>query len=144
MLRRWFFIPDDRVLWAPFALVRSLRVIREGKYDLIWVGAPPYSAGVIGYLVSRMSGLPLVVDLRDPWTSDPYFQSPSAIHRWLNRAFERRTLMHARKVVVISNEMKRNLLRSYNGFPESKIEVITNGFDSEEMAKVEPAPTGED
>ena len=73
-LRKWLFVPDDRMLWAPFAVFESLQVIKKSGIDAIFVSVPPYAAGVIGYLASKLGRIPLVLDLRDPWARDPYFR----------------------------------------------------------------------
>jgi glycosyltransferase involved in cell wall biosynthesis len=136
--RKWLFIPDDRMLWAPFAIRESLRLARKIKPDLILATAPPYSAGVIGYVASRLSGIPMAMDLRDPWSQDPYFQGPTPFHRWLNRKLESIALNHATKIIVISNEMKRNLLHRYTRFLPDKVTVITNGYDADEFSHIQP------
>ena len=47
-LRTWFFVPDDRLLWAPFAVVRALIEIRRHRVAAVLATVPCYSSGVIG------------------------------------------------------------------------------------------------
>lgn len=137
-LRRWLFVPDDRILWLPFALRAGAQVCRSEPIRAIYGTVPSYSVATIGVAISKKTGLPLILDLRDPWTGDPYHQGPTALHRLLSRRMEAAALRHARKVIVICEDMKRFFLRKYPDLPESKIAVITNGYDAEEMRSATP------
>lgn len=142
-LRRWLLVPDDRMLWAPFAVPAALRQIRRHPVRVIYATVPAYSSAVIGYRVSRRCGLPLVVDLRDPWTRDPYLPPPTRLHARINSRLEAAVLRHAARLVVISEEMRRGLRGAYPDLPEDKIRVITNGYDAAAFAAAEPVSHGE-
>ena len=141
-IRRWLLVPDDRLLWAPFALVRALAIVRSPGIEAIFATTPCYSSGVIGLLLSRITGLPLVLDLRDPWTRDPYLPSPTPLHAWLNSKLEGAALGRASKVIVISNQMREVFRGAYPGLPADRFVTITNGFDADELAAAEPVETG--
>lgn len=138
-LKKWLFVPDDRMLWLPFVVPKAARIIRRETIALIYATAPPYSSAVIGAILSRLTQRPLVIDLRDPWSQDPYAPTPTPIHRRLNDRFERRALCEASRVVVISPTMRTDLLRGHPEVPAEKVQVITNGFDAREFAAIEPA-----
>lgn len=137
-LKRWFFVPDDRILWAPFALLKSLRIIAQMDIQAVFVTAPCYSSGVIGTILSRITGLPLVLDLRDPWTRDPYLPSPTRVHAWLNSKMEAAAMRTAARVIVISEAMRRGFEEAYMEELTGKLVVLTNGYDAESMARVKP------
>ncbi len=137
-LRRWLFVPDDRLLWAPFALRAALRHAHSRPVHAVYATLPAYSSGPLGQIVARRLGVPLVLDLRDPWTLDPYFPAPTALHAWLNRRFEASCLQAAARIVVISPEMRRRLLVAYPDLSPDRVRVITNGFDGETQARVAP------
>lgn len=137
-LKRWFFVPDDRILWAPFALLKSLRIITRLNIQAVFVTAPAYSSGVIGTILSRMTGLPLVLDLRDPWTQDPYLPSPTKVHAWLNSKMEAAAIRRAARVIVISEAMRRGFEEAYPEKLTAKLVVLTNGYDAESIAGVKP------
>jgi glycosyltransferase involved in cell wall biosynthesis len=138
-LKRWLFVPDDRMLWIPFVVPKAVRIIREEDIPLIHATAPPYSSAVIGRIISRVTKRPLVIDLRDPWTKDPYAPNPTGFHRYFNEYSERRALADASRVIVISPAMRRSLLQAYPDMEPRKVEIITNGFDAREFASIEPA-----
>jgi len=74
----------------------------------------------------------LVLDMRDPWTQDPYFKMPTAVHRKVNQWLEARVVHHASEIVVISDSMRQAMLARYPDLAE-RVTVITNGFDSEDF-----------
>lgn len=137
VFRKWFFVPDDRIFWAPFAIFKTLATAREHSIDIIFATVPCYSTAVIGYLSSLLTRLPLVIDLRDPWTDDPYSQPPTFVHRYINNLLEKVVLNRASKIIVISNEMKTRFLKKYS-FPNEKITVITNGYDANDFLNIVP------
>ena len=139
-LRKWLFVPDDRMLWVPFVLFAARRLIRREKISSLFATAPPYSSAVAGWLLHELTGLPLVVDLRDPWTQDPYLRSPTVVHRRLNEWLERATFAAASRLIVISPRMRSNVLQRHPELPPEKVTVILNGFDAEELARIRPRP----
>ena len=144
-LRRWLFVPDDRIMWTPFATVKALKLVRNEDIDLVFATLPVCSTGVTALIISKLTRLPLIIDMRDPWIGDPYSyaQEPTALHRRLNLALERATLKHAAKIIVICLEMKNLLHKRYPDLPQDKVVVITNGFDREEFASASMVNTGE-
>lgn len=141
VIKQWIFIPDDKILWVPFAVHTGVKVCKSENIDAILCSSPPYSVQVIGFLVSKLTGLPLISDLHDPWTQDPYFRMPTRFHKRLNNALERTILEHASKVIVICNQMKENLLNRYTNLQEYKIKVIPYGFAQEYLEDIQPINT---
>jgi glycosyltransferase involved in cell wall biosynthesis len=142
-LRRWLFVPDDRMLWAPFAVLRGLRLARRGRLSSICATVPAYSSAVIGYWISRLTGLPLILDLRDPWTRDPYLPAATRFHAWVDARLEAKAVGHAARVVVISAAMRRGFVRAYPEIDPARFVVITNGFDAEVFEGLAPVRRGE-
>lgn len=137
-LRRWLFVPDDRMLWAPFAVPIALRLIRREPIDVIYATLPSYSSGVIGQVVSRLTGRPLVVDLRDPWTMDPYSPAPSPVHAHIDAWMESSTLRWARRVIATTPRMRSRLIEAYPNLSPERFVTITNGYDPGELDSVIP------
>jgi glycosyltransferase involved in cell wall biosynthesis len=131
-LKSMLFVVDPQLLWAPFAVVRGVIAVRRQGVQVVVAMPQPNSTAIIGYLVSRLTGRPLVLDLRDPWTQCPYFSMPTAFHRRINDVLERACFSHARRLVVISDSMRAGIETKY---PELKdrIEVITNGHDAADL-----------
>lgn len=142
-MRRWLFVPDDRMLWAPFAIVAAWRRARRSPFRVIYATVPAYSSAVIGLCIARLTGLPLVLDMRDPWTRDPYLPPASRFHALLNARLEAAAVRNAAQVIVISKRMRHELLAAHLLVDAAKVHVITNGYDAEAFAKIEPIERGD-
>ncbi len=59
--------PDPQMLWVPNALSAAKRLLQRLPHHAILATAPPYSNLILGAMLKRRTGLPLVVDYRDEW-----------------------------------------------------------------------------
>ena len=66
-IRSYFFIPDARKGWKPFAVKAGLDIIKKEKIDLIFSSSPPHSLQLIAKDLAKKTQLPSVADFRDPW-----------------------------------------------------------------------------
>ena len=136
-LYRALAIPDEHILWLPQAVKRGLAVIREHNIDVLFVTTPPHSAAVIATLLSRLTGKPLIWDVRDDWVDNPLFDAGPWHRHFLVRLLERWIVNHAAKVVSVTRESVESFRQRYPNQPACKFHFIPNGFDQEEIAKVQ-------
>lgn len=130
------FVPDDHIGWVPFAVARGLSLIKKHDIDVVWATGDPFSTFVAGLLVSRLSGKPLVLDMRDPWVLDPFFPED---HAWmLHRFWERRCLAHAQRVVFVGEGFSQKYSEHYKDMPAKKFTFITHGYDAEDFQGLVP------
>lgn len=101
-------IPDRFVLWAPWALFRSLRAVRRWQPDVILSSSPPFSSHVLGVWLGRLLKVPVVVDFRDLFVENPY-SNPSRSRRGLDRALQKRTLGRVSGCITNSSAMAEKL-----------------------------------
>lgn len=120
--------PDKWVGWTPAARRQGLALIGEWRPDGIFASGPPFTVLLIGYLLSRATGVPLVVEFRDRWSEDPYYPPPWWRARW-NAWLERRIARHAVGITTVSEPWAERFREQF-GKPVS---VIPNGFDSEDF-----------
>jgi len=133
---KWFYIPDVNIGWIPFAVNIGTKIIRKENIDIIFATAPIWTSLIIGFLLKKRTKKPLVIDFRDPWTDNAFVEYPTKLHECIERKIEEKIVAHADYITVVSNLMKKNLVDRYP-FSESKIEVITNGFDSDDFKILE-------
>jgi glycosyltransferase involved in cell wall biosynthesis len=98
-----FVWPDESIFWLLPAVRAGRRIIRERRPSAIVVFMMPYSAGLAGIALARLSGLPLVLNLDDsPTCTDmhPYF--PTRLHYRLARALEDLYVRRADAIVYVS------------------------------------------
>ena len=131
---RFTALPDQWSSWTISGVLRGLIIVSRKKPSLVWSTFPIPTALTIGYYVSRFTGLPWVVDVRDVILDDDFPESKS--ERRIYAKIERRVARFASALVVTTE----NAAAMYaERFPElaEKIHVIRNGFDEEVFGKIE-------
>jgi hypothetical protein len=95
--------PDESIFWVPAAVLAGRRRIRELAPSAIVVFMMPYSAGLVGVILSRLSGLPLILNLDDsPTCTDMHPFFPTRLHFRLARALEDYYVKRADAIVYVS------------------------------------------
>lgn len=128
-IRANYFIPDARMFWVKPSVKKLKKYISENKIDLVITTGPPHSLHLIGMQLKEKLGVKWLADFRDPWTSIDYFHLLPLTKRARKRHFklEEKVVRSADSVLMVSNHAKEK----YEGF-NSEINVITNGFDTED------------
>ena len=139
------YFPDQAGPWIIPAVIRGIRVVKQHKIDAIFATGSPWSGLVAGYLISRLTSRPLIVDFRDPWMNNPFHQSKGRLLDDWSARLERRVVKHASAVSLNTDPLRTEFVRRYPEEPENKFFVMPNGFDSREFQDVvaEPKPTDE-
>jgi hypothetical protein len=130
--RRGFLLPDNHIDWfLPACWAGRLELCRQ-RYDMIYTTVPPYTSGLVAAYLSRWSGLPLVLDIRDPWLdrTAPGAEHRTHLHRSLDLALERYVVRQARKLTFIYQIGLDQYLERY---PERARDmmIVRPGFDFE-------------
>ena len=123
-----FGFPDIRIGWVPDVRRKGLQIIRDWRPDILFASGPPFTTLLVGYLLSRASGVPLVVEFRDRWWDDPYYPRPwwrEKCDRWLERCIVRQ----AAGLTTVSEPWAITFRKRY-GKP---VAVILNGYDAEDF-----------
>lgn len=123
-------LPDSAIGSIIHFVLKGLEIINSNKIDLIFCTIPHPSMAIAGLMLKQMTGIPLVVDYRDAWTSNPMTKPRSEEGRQINRFFESKVLEAANGIIVVDNRIKQDLVDL--GF-RSDIEVVLNGFDQEDF-----------
>ncbi|MEP1094368.1 MAG: glycosyltransferase [Cyclobacteriaceae bacterium] len=125
------YTPFDQYLWdVPGALKSGKKIIKEFKPDVIWVNADPWSGLLVGHFLSKKSGIPWVVDMRDPWTVfDKRMEQRPKLTRRIIHHYERLFFKSSSRVVFNT----QNALDAYNRiYPKElsrKFTFIRNAFN---------------
>jgi len=133
-LRGNFFIPDARKFWIKPSVKFLLKYLKSHPVDAIVSTGPPHSMHMIALGIKRKTGLPWLADFRDPWTNIDFYHE-LMLTAWADRKHHRQelsVLKEADEVVVISRSMKTDFIKIY----DRDYSVITNGYDSEDVAGV--------
>lgn len=132
-IRGNFFIPDARKFWINPSVRYLIRYLKNNPVDAIVSTGPPHSMHLIGYQIHQKTNIPWIADFRDPWTDIDFYHQLKLSKRAdsLHKKLEKKVLMTADKVVVISNGMKEQ----FRGLYDRDYDVITNGFDEDDLPK---------
>jgi glycosyltransferase involved in cell wall biosynthesis len=132
-------LPDAAMFWARWARAAVAQTMSDHQPAVLFSSSPPGSAHLLGLWARRTYGLPWVADFRDPWSQDrlyPYYPG----YRALNRRLERQVLSNASRVVTVSSTLAE-LLGQLASDVQSKVSVIENGYDEQDVVVLAPPQT---
>lgn len=116
----------------PHALKAARRALKEHPdCEAIMVNSDPYAAMIVGAILARETGLPLIQDLRDPWSvcelRRPRRPAPiSAIVDWL----EKFCVQSATRVILNTETTLHDYREHYRDLPSSHFDCIRNHHDA--------------
>ncbi len=142
VMLQWLNTPDDLVGWLPWAVGVGRRLFRQGKVDAIIASGPPFTTMLAGALLQRHTGVPLIADLRDAWTQDPFdpcgaiggsFRATVGSRRVrAQRAIERFCLSRALLTSFTSDPTHAAYAAAYPGLADRFL-VAYNGIDERDF-----------
>jgi len=117
------------------AAIRKLRdIIRRDKYDVLHSHTP--RTVMLGGLLSRMTGLPLVYHVHSPVGRD----STRIFQNWVNGRIERFSLNRVARMVAVSSSMGEYMKEI--GHDDELINVVPNGVPAAKQQRSEKPPKG--
>jgi hypothetical protein len=123
----------------PWGVAPAWVLARRHRCRAIYVNVQPVSGMILGAFLQRVTGLPLIVDMRDPWAWDPNTRPlRSAQERRFVDAVERWCLGRAQRIVLNTEATLKVYRQRYDGvIPTDRFTCIRNHFDS---ALYDPLP----
>jgi len=131
--------PDVYAWWRKHAADAAVDLHGRQKFDVLYASGPPWTGMLAAADAARRTGLPLVLDFRDPWTQLEYTTWPTRLHFLLDRRQERYVLRTARAVISNTNIWRQKLLTAHPFLDPARVTVLPNGFDEEEFGELPPA-----
>ncbi len=134
-------IPDPQVLWQPAAaLALTKRLLRRAD-DVVWITGPPYSPFMLAPLVRARSGVGVVLDYRDEWSTlrSAYEMRAPATARLVEK-LEHRLVHSAHAITTVTPAFRQGLLETNPSLLASQVHVIENGFDPSDFPSDMPQP----
>jgi len=143
VFRRYCALPIGwEMLLLPRASLVLSHVIERHKCDVIWATIGPPIVGIYAWVAHELSGLPLVLDFRDPWTLN-YLQADKAAWVRTVEAYIERTLFTcAAQVIFTSQDTAEAYSHKLRLALCGRINTITNCFEalSEAVARSHDGP----
>lgn len=133
-IRGNFFIPDARKYWVKPSVKFLNDLISKENIDIIVTTGPPHSIHLIGKELKKKLDIKWVADFRDPWTTIGYHKKLKLIRSARNKhiQLEKEVLSSADHITVTSYTTKEE----FSNITKRPISVITNGYDTEEVADI--------
>ncbi|WP_445747788.1 glycosyltransferase family 4 protein [Polaribacter sp.] len=129
-IRGNFFIPDPKIFWVKSSVKFLQNYLNKNSIDVIISTGPPHSMHLIAQKISTKNNIKWIADFRDPWT-DLYYNNEFkqlSFAKQQNKKLEKSVLENADLILTVSNSLKKDFSKI-----AKKVEVITNGFDSEAL-----------
>jgi len=125
------FIPDPRKGWNKFAIAKARELVKEFDIKCVVTAGPPHSTHLIGLALKKEFGINWIADFHDVWTDviyyDKFYHTPYAKKK--DAGYEREVLETADKILTVGRGYKSKLLSKSNQIKDSKIEIISMGYD---------------
>lgn len=108
------------------------KYIAENNIDTIVTSGPPHSLHLIGLELQKKVNVKWFADFRDPWTTIGYHKALrlSSYAAKKHKKLEHQVLNAADTIIVTSKTTKTE----FQAITSKPIEVITNGYDTENVA----------
>ncbi len=135
-----WLIPDPKIGWFGPAVGKARKIFQEKKVDLIFSTSPEATDHVIARALARETGLPWVMDFRDPWTTSLYAVKRPSWARKNEEALELSCLKEASAISVVQERYRDEYLAKYPSLTADadKFRILPNGFDPTDFEGIEP------
>jgi hypothetical protein len=121
--------PDEHMGWIPAAVRRGYGITKATHVDCIYSTGGPWSGLVAATVLHKLCGIPLVLDFRDPWISNPNLSNKSHLSCSLQTVLEGVCVRSASAVIANTEELREDFARRYPDVNPRKFATVTNGFE---------------
>ncbi len=127
------FVPmDGNLIFRSHAVGAGARLIEQEKIDALYVTGYPFSAFLVGAELKQRYGLPLICELRDPWTLNVQFADRHPRVAAFERRMEARVFERSDRVVVTTDTLRDAYARLYPDLPADRFRRIYSPYDEEQ------------
>jgi glycosyltransferase involved in cell wall biosynthesis len=142
-LANYLFIPDSRILWLPFAVLKIWKIQRRKPVDLLIATLPPFSAGLVARVAGKFFEIPYLLDFRDAWTGNPYLPDLSVLHWKAQNFLETKTVNHSVGCVFVNPALQDYYTAKISALNKIPSTVIRNGYDPDDFRPGKPVTTAD-
>ncbi len=141
-LIRWvtsfIYIPDRFKSWTKPVGDRVEQLVAKNKFDIVFISSPPYSLVQLAAELTQKLPIPVVLDMRDPWTTHPLKIHPSPWHFSKDRKMEMQAIRQIKHGVSVTQSLLSLYEQTVEGFKTENWRYIPNGFDEEDFKNLRP------
>lgn len=122
-------IPDVHIGWLPSAVRTGRQIVKNKCIDIIYATGAPWTSLIVGVILRKLTGKPLVLDFRDPWVTNPSPRLNSTLMRSLEPFIERAVVSAADHIVSNTAELQQDFQERYPSLLQHIFTTIPNGFE---------------
>ncbi|MEO7354169.1 MAG: hypothetical protein ABIZ70_07460 [Gemmatimonadales bacterium] len=131
--------PDAQVLWLPDAVRHGRQLLKRLPHDAILATAPTYTNLLVGAMLARYAGIPLISDYRDEWDlSNTYWENAPKARLALAVQWRMQRFVLRRSAAIVATT-KASTARVAARAAESGVTPIArciyNGWDAGDLAE---------
>jgi glycosyltransferase involved in cell wall biosynthesis len=119
--------PDQDNGWLPFAYKHGVDAVLENDIKIIYSSGGPWTSHVVAFLISKRTGVPMVLDYRDPWYGNPFHNDKSRLYKSLSVYIENKILRNAKRIICNTNNLEKMYIEKFGC--RGKTTVIPNGWE---------------
>jgi len=120
--------------WARAARIKALQLPSDREYAAVVTCGPPHMVHEAGRVVAVKRCIPLVIDMRDPWSLVQRVPEALGSPLWISLAsYYEKKAMKAAVLVVTNTEPHRRALQKRYPQCASRIITVMNGYDDEAL-----------
>jgi len=139
--KRWLsafrYLPDSFKSWLPLAREAILSEWANGKYDCVLVSVPPYSLAILAADLFQNERIPVILDMRDPWTENPYKLYPTPLHLYKDRQIEKSAISQLPYGISAYTRLIDFYKKTVPTFDAGKWITIPNGYDEQDFTNIQ-------
>lgn len=130
-IRGNLFIPDARCFWIKPSVRFLKKYLRDNPVDAIFTDGPPHTNTVIGCKLSKLTGIPWLMDFQDPWTQVDYYEmlKIGKLSDKKHNKLEQEAFSVAKKITIVSPQWKKDL----ESIGAKNVDVIYWGYDEDDF-----------
>ncbi len=137
---RWlsacYYVTDSRIGWNKAASASIREQLQQAKYDLLIFSLPPYSLALLAAACSTTQNVPVCLDLRDPWTINPYKIYPTPLHALLDKRRERQAISALHLFISAYQSTIDHFKKNIPQFNPDNVLLLPNGYDEEDFTNL--------
>ena len=122
--------PDEHIGWVPDAVRHAYRITKSKPIDCIYATGGPWSCLLAALILRKLRDIPLVLDFRDPWISNPNMSLRSPLSRWVQRKLEPMCVNASSIVIANTEELRHDFIMRYPDIGPGRFITVTNGFEA--------------
>jgi glycosyltransferase involved in cell wall biosynthesis len=126
--------------WGRAAASLADLIVEPGAHRAVIVSIPPCEMTPPVVDFSERHDIPLVLDMRDPWSLGPAVSSAMASPLWVQLARRRETRAVSRAALIVANtEYARRGLAALHPAAAGRMITVMNGWDAETLPPPSPS-----